>query len=104
MIFTALEPKVTRNGPRAFSKSTNPDNNIKAVAILDSILFVNNKSNAYKLAVQKKENILYKCGWSPFEGQTFNSQITHTFVSGHLAYENGVFNENKLGERLTFNR
>lgn len=51
-----------------------------------------------------KENILYKCGWSPFEGQTFNSQITHTFVSGHLAYENGVFNESKLGERLTFNR
>jgi len=51
-----------------------------------------------------KENILYKCGWSPFEGQTFNSQITHTFVSGHLAYENGVFNENKLGERLTFDR
>jgi dihydroorotase len=51
-----------------------------------------------------KENILYKCGWSPFEGQTFNSQITHTFVSGHLAYENGVFNENKLGQRLTFDR
>lgn len=51
-----------------------------------------------------KDNILYKCGWSPFEGQTFNSQITHTFVSGHLAYENGVFNENKLGERLTFDR
>jgi dihydroorotase len=51
-----------------------------------------------------KDNILYKCGWSPFTGQTFNSQITHTFVSGHLAFENGKFNENKLGERLTFNR
>lgn len=51
-----------------------------------------------------KENILSKCGWSPFEGQKFNSQITHTFVSGHLAYENGKFDESKLGERLTFDR
>lgn len=51
-----------------------------------------------------KENILSKCGWSPFEGQKFNSQITHTFVSGHLAYENGKFDESKLGERLSFDR
>ena len=51
-----------------------------------------------------KNNILYKCGWSPFEGETFHSKITHTFVSGHLAYQNGSFNENKLGERLVFNR
>lgn len=51
-----------------------------------------------------KSNILTKCGWSPFEGQTFHSKITHTFVSGHLAYENGVFNESKLGERLSFER
>jgi dihydroorotase len=51
-----------------------------------------------------KDNILYKCGWSPFDGQTFNSQITHTFVSGHLAYENGVFNENTLGQRISFDR
>ena len=52
----------------------------------------------------EKSNILSKCGWSPFEGQTFHSKITHTFVSGHLAYENGVFNESKLGERLSFER
>jgi dihydroorotase len=52
----------------------------------------------------EKSNLLYKCGWSPFEGQTFHSKITHTFVSGHLAYENGVFNESKLGERLSFER
>jgi dihydroorotase len=58
-------------------------------------------NNSYTV---NKDNILYKCGWSPFTGQTFNSQITHTFVSGHLAFENGKFNENKLGERLTFNR
>jgi len=51
-----------------------------------------------------KENILAKCGWSPFEGQKFNSQITHTFVSGHLAFENGKFDESKLGERLSFDR
>jgi len=52
----------------------------------------------------KKENILYKCNWSPFEGKTFNSKITHTIVNGHIAYNNGVFNENIKGMRLTFNR
>lgn len=40
-----------------------------------------------------KNSILYKCGWSPFEGQTFQSAITHTLVSGHVAYENGNFDE-----------
>ncbi|MCE7054080.1 dihydroorotase [Algoriphagus sp. AGSA1] len=49
-----------------------------------------------------KENILSKCGWSPFEGHTFQSKITHTVVSGHLAYENGTFHEQKKGERLEF--
>lgn len=51
-----------------------------------------------------KENIAYKCGWSPFEGDTFKSRITHTFVNGHLAYENGTFSEKPNGQRLTFNR
>ena len=51
-----------------------------------------------------KENILYKCGWSPFEGTTFAHSITHTFVNGNLVYENGKFNENIRGKRLTFNR
>jgi dihydroorotase len=51
-----------------------------------------------------KNNILSKCGWSPFEGQTFHSQITHTFVSGHLAYQNGVFDESKIGNRMNFDR
>jgi dihydroorotase len=49
-------------------------------------------------------NILYKCKWSPFEGQRFHSKVTHTFVSGHLAYENGRFDERNKGMRLTFNR
>ena len=51
-----------------------------------------------------RENILAKCGWSPFEGQEFNSMVTHTIVSGHLAYAEGRFNEEKMGDRLVFNR
>ena len=51
-----------------------------------------------------KENIAYKCGWSPFEGNSFKSRITHTFVNGHLAYENGIFSEERNAMRLTFNR
>jgi dihydroorotase len=51
-----------------------------------------------------KDNILYKCGWSPFEGETFNAQITHTFVNGHIAYEYGSFDETSRGMRLTFDR
>ncbi len=51
-----------------------------------------------------KENIAYKCGWSPFEGNTFRSKISHTFVNGHLAYENGKFSEIRNAARLTFNR
>ncbi len=51
-----------------------------------------------------KSNILYKCGWSPFEGITFNSKVTHTFVNGNLIYDNGTFNEQKKGLRLTFER
>lgn len=49
-------------------------------------------------------NILSKCKWSPFEGHTFKSKVTHTVVSGHLAYENGTFHEEKKGERLKFSR
>ncbi|MBS1591207.1 MAG: dihydroorotase [Bacteroidetes bacterium] len=51
-----------------------------------------------------KENILYKCGWSPFENSTFPASITHTFVSGNLVYGNGAFNESYKGMRLKFNR
>jgi len=50
----------------------------------------------------KKDNILYKCGWSPLEGEIFTTAIEHTIVSGHLAYSNGKFDESKWGERLTF--
>lgn len=51
-----------------------------------------------------KSTILYKCGWSPFEGLTFHSKVNLTFVSGHLVYENGVFNEKIKGDRLSFLR
>ncbi|WP_299155888.1 dihydroorotase [uncultured Tenacibaculum sp.] len=51
-----------------------------------------------------KDNVLYKCGWSPFEGTEFSNKITHTFVNGNLMYNNGVFNEETKGARLEFNR
>ncbi len=51
-----------------------------------------------------KENILAKCGWSPFEGTEFHSKITHTFVNGFLAFQNGTISEEKHGERLLFDR
>lgn len=51
-----------------------------------------------------KDNILYKCNWSPFESTDFNSKITHTFVNGTLVYNNGIFNPQKVGQRLLFDR
>lgn len=52
----------------------------------------------------EKNNILAKCGWSPFEGETFHTKVTDTWVSGHRAYKNGQINEGKPGERLLFLR
>ena len=52
----------------------------------------------------QKDNILYKCGWSPFEGSTFHSSVTHTFVNGQLIYNKGVFNDSIKGKRLIFDR
>lgn len=52
----------------------------------------------------KKENILYKCGWSPLEGFTFPASIDTTFVNGIPVYENGIWNESNRGQRLSFNR
>ena len=51
-----------------------------------------------------RENNLYKCGWSPFEGTEYKNTITHTFVNGNLIFENGNFNDVIKGKRLTFNR
>ncbi len=49
------------------------------------------------------DNIVAKCGWSPFEGDLFRSQVEKTFVSGHLAYDTGQFDEKIKGKRLSFN-
>ena len=52
----------------------------------------------------KKENILAKCGWSPFEGFTFKSRITHTFVNGQLVYTAFKVKDIRAGKRLLFER
>ncbi|MDR2450141.1 MAG: dihydroorotase [Prevotellaceae bacterium] len=54
--------------------------------------------------IVSKDNIHYKCGWSPFEGQPFHANVTHTFVNGHLAYHNGQFDDTRKGQRLYFER
>jgi len=51
-----------------------------------------------------KKSLLYKCGWSPFEGETFPAAITHTFVNGNCVYGNNVFDESIRGERILFER
>ena len=72
---------------------------IKEGYFADLVLIDTNKPQTVS-----KDNILYKCGWSPFEGTTFSSTITHTFVNGNLMYNNGVFNDETKGKRITFNR
>ena len=72
---------------------------IKEGYFADIVLIDMNKSQTVS-----KDNILYKCGWSPFEGTTFSSTITHTFVNGNLIYDNGIFNDEIKGKRITFNR
>ncbi|MEQ9402341.1 MAG: dihydroorotase [Cyclobacteriaceae bacterium] len=54
--------------------------------------------------IVQKDNILAKCGWSPFEGHKFRSSIKQTFISGHLAYDDGKLNESTMGQRLSFDR
>ena len=51
-----------------------------------------------------KGNILYKCGWSPFEGTTFRSKVVKTIVNGTIVYDNGVIKEDYRGQRLLFDR
>jgi dihydroorotase len=60
--------------------------------------------NPNKPYTVSKSNILYKCGWSPFEGHTFKSSIDKTWVNGQLVYADGKVNDTVRGERLTFNR
>ncbi len=60
--------------------------------------------NPNKKTEVTNESLLYKCGWSPVEGKTYHAAVTHTFVNGFLAYENGKVAEEKHGERLLFER
>ena len=57
----------------------------------------------HKNTVSKPKYSL-KCNWSPFEGQKFNSQVTHTFVNGNLAYNKGDFSNELHGEKILFER
>jgi dihydroorotase len=57
-----------------------------------------------KTCTVQKSNILYKCGWSPLENETFAASIINTFVNGNLVYGNGVFDESNKGMRLKFER
>ena len=57
------------------------------------------ENNAFTVT---KDNILYQCGWSPFEGHTFPYRISKTFVNGNLVYSNGLLIEHSLGDRLMF--
>lgn len=50
-----------------------------------------------------RENVLYKCGWSPLEGTTFSHRVTHTWVNGHLVWDNGRLDDSRRGMRLEFN-
>lgn len=52
----------------------------------------------------EKSNILYKCQWSPLEGETLHAKVTHTFVNGNLAYIHGSFNETTVGQRILFDK
>ncbi len=52
----------------------------------------------------EKDNILYKCGWSPFEGTRFTSRVTHTFINGHPVYQHGQVDDSYRGQRLSFRR
>lgn len=58
------------------------------------------KKQAHKVT---KNNLLYKCGWSPFEGTEFSHTITHTFANGHLIYKEGKFDESIKGQGLRYN-
>ena len=51
-----------------------------------------------------KDQLIYKCNWSPFEGHTFKSRVRCTIVNGELVYCNGAFNESNKGDRLQFDR
>ncbi|MEO5944623.1 MAG: dihydroorotase [Ferruginibacter sp.] len=61
-------------------------------------------ANLNKPTTVSKQNLLYKCGWSPLEGFTFSASIENTMINGNMIYENGVINDSYIGKRLLFTR
>ena len=57
-----------------------------------------------KQQIIKKEDVRFKCGWSPLEGMTFKGEVTHTLVNGILKYRNREIIDERAGERMTFSR
>jgi len=82
VLFSIPDRGFIRKGYKADLVLVDPDSNFKVTA----------------------NNILYKCGWSPFEGQVFQHSVNKTWVNGNLVYDNGIFNEDVKGQRLRFNR
>ncbi|KAL0479236.1 dihydroorotase [Acrasis kona] len=70
----------------------------------DLTLFKLSEGGDENVTEVNQNTIRGKCGWSPFEGTVFRSKVTHTIVSGKLAYENGQINDKVVGERILFNR
>ena len=58
--------------------------------------------NPNQKQVVTEKSILYKCGWSPFLGDSFSSKVKYTFVNGHLAYNDGVIDDTLLGKKIEF--
>tara|TARA_B100001996_G_scaffold123030_1_gene93068 strand:+ start:3411 stop:4751 length:1341 start_codon:yes stop_codon:yes gene_type:complete len=65
----------------------------------DLVIF--NLNNPWKVS---KENLMYKCNWSPFEDTTFKSRVLHTIVNGNTVFKDGVIIESKMGQKIEFNR
>jgi dihydroorotase len=84
---------------REFHQTPKKSSDSASRSLIDYVLIDIN--NPWKVT---PENILYQCGWSPLEGQTFQSKIVKTFVNGNLVYDEGNFNENSKGLRLRFER
>tara|TARA_B100000214_G_scaffold360377_1_gene322704 strand:- start:583 stop:903 length:321 start_codon:yes stop_codon:yes gene_type:complete len=72
---------------------------IKEGFYADLVIF--NLNSPWKVS---KDNLMYKCGWSPFENKIFKSRILHTFVNGNLVYSKGKVFEGKMGMKIQFDR
>ena len=89
--------KISHNPSKIFNISKRGF--VKEGYFADLVLINLNKSTKVT-----KESLLYKCGWSPFEGITFSSSIEKTIINGKIAYENGEINKNPFGRKLFFER